>query len=205
MAKSKKTEKTVKTRRGIIQFLKREGPTDANALRQHLYDMEDEKLVTYEEEHRSFGRPAKMWRLTDEADTYFPNSHAELTIDLIDVIKRSLGQDGLDKVIKERGKSQLKRYKDELKSKDGLAKRLKGLAKIRTVEGYMAEVEKNKDGSFTFIENHCPICAAATHCSGLCQSELDVFRSVLGRDVHVIREDHIIQSARRCSYRITSA
>jgi predicted ArsR family transcriptional regulator len=53
-----------------------------------------------------------------------------------------------------------------------------------------------------FVENHCPICAAAAACQGLCRSELAVFRAVLGADVTVERIDHILAGARRCAYRI---
>ena len=67
----------------------------------------------------------------------------------------------------------------------------------------MAEVQAHPDGGFTLVENHCPICAAATACQGFCRAELEVFRSVLGDDVTVERTDHILAGARRCAYRIT--
>lgn len=37
------------------------------AVRQHLYGLADEKLVTSEEEARPMSRPAKLWRLTPAA------------------------------------------------------------------------------------------------------------------------------------------
>ena len=55
---------------------------------------------------------------------------------------------------------------------------------------------------FLFVENHCPVCAAATACQELCRSELMVFRAVLGTDVTVERIDHLLAGARRCAYRI---
>ena len=67
----------------------------------------------------------------------------------------------------------------------------------------MAESRRNPDGSYLLVENHCPICAAATECQGLCRAELDIFRSVLGGDVEVTRVDHILSGARRCAYRVT--
>ena len=58
----------------------------------------------------------------------------------------------------------------------------------------MATVEKDTDGNWLLVKNHCPICAA----------ELDVFRNALGDDVAVERTDHIPAGARRCAYRVTS-
>jgi predicted ArsR family transcriptional regulator len=66
----------------------------------------------------------------------------------------------------------------------------------------MAEVRRDR-GGFLFIENHCPICAAATACQGFCATELDLFRSVLGPGVTVERAEHILSGDRRCAYRIT--
>ena len=80
----------------------------------------------------------------------------------------------------------------------------KALARVRAEEGYVAEVVDDPDGrGVLLVEHHCPICAAATACQGLCRSELAVFRAVLGTDVTVERIDHILAGARRCAYRIT--
>jgi predicted ArsR family transcriptional regulator len=73
---------------------------------------------------------------------------------------------------------------------------------VRTEEGYMAEVRREKGGSFLLVENHCPICAAANACQGFCSTELDLFRSVLGPGVEVERVEHIVSGDRRCAYRV---
>ena len=65
----------------------------------------------------------------------------------------------------------------------------------------MAEWRRDGDG-FVLIENHCPICAAAAACQGLCRDELALFRRILGRDVRVDRIEHMLEGARRCAYRI---
>src|SRR6267142_643796 len=67
----------------------------------------------------------------------------------------------------------------------------------------LAQVRREKDGSYLLLENHCPICAAANACQGFCSTELDLFRSVLGRGVAVERVEHIVAGDRRCAYRIT--
>ncbi len=69
----------------------------------------------------------------------------------------------------------------------------------------MGSVVEEGHGRFLLIENHCPICAAARACQGLCRSELAIFRAVLGPDVSVERIEHIPTGARRCAYRVRSA
>jgi predicted ArsR family transcriptional regulator len=79
---------------------------------------------------------------------------------------------------------------------------LRQLVEIRTGEGYMAEVQAQADGSFLLVENHCPICAAAAACTGLCAREMEIFQSVLGENVKIDRVEHMISGARRCAYQI---
>ena len=82
--------------------------------------------------------------------------------------------------------------------------RTRKLAKLRVEEGYMAESRPAPDGSLLLIENHCPVCAAARACQGLCRSELEIFRALLP-GASVERVDHILAGARRCAYRIEAA
>ena len=69
----------------------------------------------------------------------------------------------------------------------------------------MAEVQRQRDGSFLLIENHCPISAAANVCPKLCDAEMEVFRAILGEGVTIERAEHIVAGARRCVYRIRTA
>ena len=79
------------------------------------------------------------------------------------------------------------------------------LVRLRSQEGYMAACEDPGDGTLLFVENHCPICAAATSCQGFCRAELSVFRAVLGPGVEVERAEHILAGARRCAYVVKMA
>ncbi|HEY9622994.1 MAG TPA: metalloregulator ArsR/SmtB family transcription factor [Crinalium sp.] len=215
MARKTQTQETaVRTRRAIVQLLKQEGRLDAEtlashlgitamAVRQHLYALQDEKLVTYQEESRPMGRPAKLWQLTAAADRFFPDGYAELTLSLLNSVKQAFGEAGLDHLLEVRSQQQLDSYNQQMKGKRSLKQRLNKLVEIRTNEGYMAEVQAQADGSFLLIENHCPICAAATVCTGLCAKELEVFQSILGDDTHIQRVEHIILGERRCAYQIS--
>src|SRR5919206_1888289 len=202
-----------KTRRAITKLLKTDGPIDsaqlaqrlgltAMAVRQHLYALQREGLVTSEERPVPIGRPAKFWRLTREADRLFPEAYAELSVALIDSVKDAFGDEGLERVLTSRCARQKTDYKKRIRPGDSLERKLQELAKVRSEEGYMAEVRREADGSYLLVENHCPICAAANACQGFCTTELDLFRSVLGPGVAVERAEHIIRGDQRCVYRI---
>jgi predicted ArsR family transcriptional regulator len=202
-----------KTRRAITKLLKTEGPIDsaqlaqrlgltAMAVRQHLYALQREGLVTSEDRPVPIGRPAKFWQLTREADHLFPEAYAELSVALIDSVKDAFGAEGLERVLTSRCARQRADYGKRIKPHHSLDQRLAELAKVRTEEGYMAEVRREDDGSFLLVENHCPICAAANACQGFCSTELELFRSVLGPGVSVERAEHIIKGDNRCVYRV---
>lgn len=199
-------------RKKILELLKMEGPSQASdmaktlgvsamAVRQHLYALSDEGLVVAEERALGVGRPRKIWSLTGAADAFFPHGYADLTADLLTVMRRTFGEEGLNKLIRERLADQIKSYRARLDALPDLKKKVEALAAIRCEEGYMASAT-SQDGVHLLVENHCPICAAAKACTGLCASELELFQTVLGDGVDVTRTDHILAGARRCAYRI---
>ena len=171
------------------------------AVRQHLYGLQREKLVTAEERPVKIGRPAKHWQLTRAADRLFPDAYAELNVALIGAVGDAFGTSGMQRVLASRLASQRAAYRARIPASAPLAARLRALARVRTEEGYMAEVRR-EGGGYLFIENHCPICAAANACQGFCSTELDLFQAVLG-DVRVERAEHILAGDRRCVYRVT--
>jgi predicted ArsR family transcriptional regulator len=176
----------------------------AMAIRQHLYGLERERMVTAEERRDGVGRPAKYWRLTREADALFPDAYAELNVAIIGAIGEAFGPAGLRRVLAAREAAQRADYARRISGTAPLGSRLRQPARVRTAEGYMAEVQPAGGGDFLFIENHCPICAAATACQGLCATELSLFRDVLGPDASVERTEHIVSGDRRCAYRVTA-
>jgi predicted ArsR family transcriptional regulator len=203
------------TRRRIVKLLKTEGPMDsaklasllsvtAMAVRQHLYALEREKLVDVEIRPRPIGRPAKYWRLTPAANQLFPDAYAELSVSLIDSVGEAFGPGGMERLLEARLSKQRAEYGARIDRQAPLRKRLEQLARIRTEEGYMAEVKAAGRHGFLLVENHCPICAAANACRGFCAIELDLFRAVLGPDVTIERSEHIVGGDRRCAYRIAA-
>ncbi|MBP6010849.1 MAG: transcriptional regulator [Alphaproteobacteria bacterium] len=204
-------------KQAVLEFLKRHGPSEAAeiaksldvtpmAVRQHLYALEDEGLVSFATAPKDGGRgrPSKLWQVEQRADVLFPDAHAELSVELIGNIREVFGERGLDKLIEKRTEHQIASYRAALSSAATLKEKVKRLARLRTEAGYMAEASSDGE-TFLLVENHCPVCRAAAACTGLCRQELEVFRAALGRNVVVQRTDHILAGARRCAYRISAA
>ncbi|MBX9562238.1 transcriptional regulator [Aeromonas hydrophila] len=195
----------------ILFLLKSHGPQSAAELgeqlqmtsmgaRQHLMTLEADGWVSFNDEARGRGRPVRLWHLTEQAWQRFPDSHSELTLQLIDNIQQLFGEVGMERLIVQREQQQLARYQAEL-TQPALADRLAALTAQRTREGYMADFRQEEDGSWLLWESHCPICAAARACRGFCRSELEMFRRLLAPS-GVEREQYLLEGDHRCLYRI---
>ena len=207
-----RTQKSASDR--LLMALKMRGPQSSavlaialgitgEAARQQLLRLEEQGLVRSRSEVRGVGRPVAIWQQTEFAEKRFPDAHAQLTVDLIETIRGELGQSAVDTIIGARERDTRTAYLNAMVHCVTLEERIAKLAEIRTSEGYMAEWSNAENGSYVLAENHCPICAAAAICQDFCRAELSIFCDVLGSDVTVEREEHIVMGARRCAYRIT--
>ena len=202
-------------RQRVLFILKTKGPqtaarmakrlsVTAMAVRQHLAVLQAEKLIDFTDERRKVGRPARVWQLTPDAYARFPDRNADLAVGMLQAVRRAFGDEGLERLTAERTRQQADSYRARMAGSDApIEERVATLARIRREEGFMAEWRRRRDGSLELVENHCAITKAARICTKLCGDELQLFRSVLGKDVSVERTEHILSGDRRCTYCIT--
>jgi len=178
-------------------------------VRQHLQALEESGDISFEDKKALRGRPTRYWALTTKSNSRFSDRHEELTVQLIDSVKSVFGDSGLEQLISHREQASLDLYQTALADKESLEEKLNILAELRTQEGYMANVVKGSlddkkcdENVFWLLENHCPICAAASSCLNFCRSELNLFQTILADVATVTREEHIIEGARRCAYKV---
>ncbi|HHG9944657.1 TPA: helix-turn-helix transcriptional regulator [Yersinia enterocolitica] len=195
----------------LLLLLKTRGPlqaTDAGkilgttgeAARQQFVKLAKDGLVVAVAQVKGVGRPIQLWQLTDAGNARFPDAHGELTVQLLRMVRTKLGEEALNLLIDTREQETRKLYCEAMQGAQSIDERVKRLVAIRSQEGYMAECQTQADGSILLIENHCPICAAATRCQGFCRAELEVFREALQAPVE--RTEHILSGSRRCVYRV---
>ncbi|AKQ57045.1 helix-turn-helix transcriptional regulator [Bordetella hinzii] len=199
----------------VLMTLKTRGPQSvatiarvlsltAEAVRLQVARLHEEGLVESETQSAGRGRPTQIWRLSAAGNARFPDTHAEMTVQMLHAVRLVFGEEGIDKLISAREDAMRSAYRKAMAGAADLHGRLRRLAELRSAEGYMAEVQPEGEG-FLFLENHCPICSAAKACMGFCRSELELFRDVLGDQARVEREEHILAGARRCAYRVLPA
>lgn len=196
----------------FLVLLKKQGPLSAAAVarelgitaegaRFQLQKLAEEGLVQAGQESKGVGRPVQIWQLTAKGNARFPDMHEELSLHLMDAVQSLLGQHTLDHLIEQREVTIREKYQQALEEVDTLEEKINKVAELRNNEGYVAEYRREND-AFLLVENHCPICAAATRCDKICASELETLQTVLGNEVTVKRVEHMVSGGRRCVYEI---
>lgn len=221
----------------ILQLLKTKGPQSSQQLaddlaltmmgaRKHLLNLAEQGLVVASTSDEapsmanSRGRPQQYWRLTKAGHQYFPDRHADVSVQFIEGVQQLFGTAGLEQLIVQREQQQRLQYLEQLRHFSDLAAKVKQLAEMRQQEGYLAEAYlwsgdatsspqlQNDDArhdaalqqSWVLVEHHCPICAAATVCQNFCRSELALFRACVEGLATVERTEHLLSEGRRCAY-----
>ncbi|MCE3608364.1 helix-turn-helix transcriptional regulator [Massilia sp. P8910] len=204
-----------KTADRILFFIKSKGPSATarlaqmlemtpEAARQQVHKLAAAGLIEgRQQDAAGVGRPRQHWVLTEAGNRRFPDTHAQMTVQLIGSIRQLFGEEGLDKLVAQR-ESEARALYQQACGGATVPERLEQLAAVRTGEGYMARIEADAQG-WLLIEDHCPICAAARTCQGFCRSELQLFSEIAGPGTTVIREQHVLAGATRCVYRIVPA
>ncbi|WP_413494688.1 helix-turn-helix transcriptional regulator [Morganella psychrotolerans] len=195
----------------LLILLKKYGPmqaadagehlgTTGEAARQQFAKLAKDGMVEAQSESRGVGRPIQLWHLTALGNKRFPDCHAELTVKILTTIRQELGEEAISKIITARENEARRDYAEKMQGAETLEEQIIRLVAIRTDEGYMAQWEKEPEGSWLIIENHCPICSAARMCQGFCRAELALFQSVLHANVE--RVEYLLTGSRRCVYRV---
>src|SRR6185369_5207886 len=133
----------------ILFHLKTRGPAEtlalANALGisrqaalQHLERLVADGLAQHVDERRGVGRPRRTWSLTQAAQARFPDTHAQLTLEMLDALRAEFGEAGIERLIARREAATAATYAEALARAAGLGARVARLAELRSVEGYMA-------------------------------------------------------------------
>jgi len=82
-----------------------------------------------------------------------------------------------------------------------LAARIAEIGRIQTEQGYMADVAE-ENGAYVLTEHNCAVCRVAAQHDVACREELTLFRELLGPDVTVRREKHLLAGDHVCAFRI---
>lgn len=193
----------------MLEIIKRHGTRTAQALaqemgvsapaaRKHLLDLQQAGLVEARTERPGGrGRPQHVFALSEQGESTFPKSYAALCSDVLGHVQRLFGEGALLQVMDSR-RADLYSRLVPLMSGD-LETRLTRLALELKASGYASEAVQ-ENGAWYLVERNCPALKVARDFPQLCDSELALYRQLLG--VPVTRESRIACGATECRYRV---
>ncbi len=164
MARARWNERFLATTRGRIVALLRAGSRTVNelaesleltdnAVRAHLAGLERDGLVEQEGVRRGIGKPAHVFRLTEEAESLFPKAYAFLAGELVRELRDRLGDEALAAAVHAIG---LRAGQGAGVAGVDAAERLGGV--LALFESFGAEVEVvREDGTTQVRGQSCPL------------------------------------------------
>lgn len=195
------------TRMELLEFLRLKGPASAeviaaelgvtaNAVRQHLTNLERDGLVTSTAVHNKRGRPSLEFTLTDRADGVFPKRYGQLATMVLTELQSMAGPDLLDDLFE----------RIALRYSDTMRRGMEGLdfnAKLERLLGWinragtLAEAEETPDGIRVSIHN-CPFRNTALKYPQVCTITPHLMVELL--DVQVSQTSSIHRQDPYCSF-----
>lgn len=195
------------TRMELLEFLRLKGPASAeviaaelgvtaNAVRQHLTNLERDGLVTSTAVHNKRGRPSLEFTLTDRADGVFPKRYGQLATMVLTELQSMAGPDLLDDLFE----------RIALRYSDTMRRGMEGLdfnAKLERLLGWinragtLAEAEETPEGIRVSIHN-CPFRNTALKYPQVCTITPHLMVELL--DVQVSQTSSIHRQDPYCSF-----
>jgi len=147
-------------------------------IRHHLTSLQAEGLIDVEAERRSVGRPVHIYRLSHEAERFFPHAYHVLVGGLLDQVKGQLPADAVDQLIDGLADSLIDDLREAFDGQPEAARR-EMLLEWLDEQGMTARWQDGDDGP-QLVRYHCPYYDIGAHHPEVCRIELSVVGSILG-------------------------
>ena len=197
------------TRQQIIDYLRRQGRATVKDLdsylsltstgvRQHLTVLEREGLVEAQEERGRVGRPALVYRLTEQGDALYPKSYDELSNVLLEEVRELAGGQALQTLLRRVATRFADPYRERLENLS-VSERVYEASRIIGERGCLSDCVQ--DGDDWLIRQYtCPFPKVAGKNSCVCSLDVEFIRQLVGADARLTTS--LLRGDRACTYRI---
>jgi predicted ArsR family transcriptional regulator len=209
MSSSNWQDRILASTRGRVISLLRYGPRTVNelaasleltdnAVRVHLSALERDGLVQQEGLRRALGKPAFIYRLTEQAETFFPKAYATILGSVLTALRKERGASGLEELLRAVGQEAGERARREGAP---LGERVNAAAALLGDLGGLAVVDE-QDESYMIRGFSCPLGAIVGPNPEACAMAEELVGGVIGRKVTECCDR---SNAPRCAFRIDKA
>lgn len=198
------------TKREILLLVKRKGSIsidDAHqatglartTLREHLGQLERDRVVARTTHRQGQGRPILLYHLTEEGHRLFPSRDGVLLRRLLAYLEEQGRQDLVRGFFEHFWEERQREFEFRLSAgpADNQAYRLRILEDLLSEQGFMPEVETS-EGGLTIRECNCPFPEAVKHTRIPCQLEARFFERIFEEEIG--RVTYIPEGSPACTY-----
>ncbi|HEY5492589.1 MAG TPA: helix-turn-helix domain-containing protein [Gemmatimonadaceae bacterium] len=172
----------------------------ANALRRHLTELVDARLVVYRREIRGQGAPTFAYSLSDAGEALFPRAYIDPLVDALESLRAREGTEAVVALFRKRWDTMAESAMPRLVTLP-LHERAQLLAELLTAEGYMSEAIAGLGDDTTIRHHNCAVREIALRFPEVCSAEAEFIETVLGAPVE--RRAHLKDGCRACEYGAT--
>jgi predicted ArsR family transcriptional regulator len=167
-------------------------------VKQHCVALEKDGYLDTWRRPKGMGRPEKAYRLTPQAQEFFPSEHTNFTGEILKSLEQVYGLAAPEKILYQIYQNQTAKLKARINGST-IEERARSFAALRDHEGYMSEYYFNPDiQRHQIIEYNSPVLPIADQFKILTQLENALIEAVLG--VRVQREQERVSGLYKCQF-----
>ena len=167
-------------------------------VKQHCVALEKDGYLDTWRRPKGMGRPEKAYRLTSQAQEFFPSEHTNFTGEILKSLEQVYGPAAPEKILYQIYQNQTARLKVKVTG-NTIEERARAFAALRDQDGYMSEYYFNPDiQRHQIIEYNSPVLVIADQFKILTQLENSLIETVLG--VKVQREEERVSGLYKCQF-----
>jgi len=180
-----------------IEELSKELNITSMGIRQHLLSLERKGLIDYVTNKKGIGRPAFLYKLTQNADNLFPKAYHTFILDTLKDIENNEGREKIDEIFRWRRMRLVRDTRNILGDKTDFEEKVNGLKHMLETKGYITELDESPN-SYILKEFNCPIFKVASEYNEACKQELQFYKEILGKEVK--RPECMAEGNISCTY-----
>ncbi len=167
-------------------------------VKQHCVALEKDGYLDTWRRPKGMGRPEKAYRLTPQAQEFFPSEHTNFTGEILKSLEQVYGPAAPEKILYQIYQNLTDRLKARINGA-AIEERARMFASLRDAEGYMSEYYFNPDiQRHQIIEYNSPVLPIADQFKILTQLENTMIEAVLGARIH--REQERVSGLYKCQF-----
>lgn len=167
-------------------------------VKQHCVALEKDGYLDTWRRPKGMGRPEKAYRLTPQAQEFFPSEHTNFTGEILKSLEQVYGPAAPEKILYQIYQNLTARMQAKIVGTT-LEDRARAFAAVRDADGYMSEYYFNPDiQKHQIIEYNLPVLAIADQFKILNTLEITLVETVLGVRVH--REQERVSGLYKCQF-----